>query len=60
MILERLPNLGISLDHVTQQLEDDGVEKFNKPFDKPWQAGHCTREVRFVNVSLHAGKPADP
>ena len=60
MILERLPNLGISLDHVTQQLEDDGVEKFNKPFDKPWQAGHCTREVRFVNVSLRAGKPADP
>jgi transaldolase len=33
MVLERLPELGISLDHVTQQLEDDGVEKFNKPFD---------------------------
>jgi transaldolase len=33
MVLERLPDLGISLDHVTQQLEDDGVEKFNKPFD---------------------------
>jgi transaldolase len=34
MVLERLPDLGISLDHVTQQLEDDGVEKFNKPFDQ--------------------------
>jgi transaldolase len=34
MVLERLPELGISLGHVTQQLEDDGVEKFNKPFDK--------------------------
>jgi len=34
MVLERLPDLGISLDHVTQRLEDDGVEKFNKPFDQ--------------------------
>jgi transaldolase len=34
MVLERLPELGISLGHVTQQIEDDGVEKFNKPFDK--------------------------
>ena len=34
LVLERLPELGISLDHVTQQLEDDGVVKFNKLFDK--------------------------
>jgi len=34
MVLERLPELGIDIGHVTQQLEDDGVEKFNKPFDK--------------------------
>ena len=33
-VLERLPDLGINLDQVTQQLEDEGVEKFNKPFDK--------------------------
>jgi transaldolase len=33
-VLERLPQLGISIDKVTQQLEDEGVEKFNKPFDK--------------------------
>ena len=33
-VLERLPELGISIDKVTQQLEDEGVEKFNKPFDK--------------------------
>lgn len=32
--VERLPELGINLDQVTQQLEDEGVEKFNKPFDK--------------------------
>ena len=33
-VLERLPELGIDIDKATQQLEDEGVEKFNKPFDK--------------------------
>ena len=33
-LLERLPELGISIDNVTRQLEDEGVEKFNQPFDK--------------------------
>ncbi len=33
-VLAQLPELGISIDQVTQQLEDEGVEKFNKPFDK--------------------------
>jgi transaldolase len=33
-VLKRLPTLGIDIDHVTQQLEDEGVTKFNKPFDK--------------------------
>ena len=33
-ILNRLPELGISIDRVTQQLEDEGVTKFNQPFDK--------------------------
>jgi len=33
-VLERLSELGISIDKVAQQLEDEGVEKFNKPFDK--------------------------
>jgi len=31
--LQRLPELGIDLNQATQQLEDDGVDKFNKPFD---------------------------
>ena len=31
--LKRLPELGIELNQVTQQLEDEGVDKFNKPFD---------------------------
>ncbi|MFA6091501.1 MAG: transaldolase [Elusimicrobiota bacterium] len=33
-VLERLPELGLSIDAITQQLEDEGVAKFNKPFDK--------------------------
>jgi transaldolase len=34
LLLEQLPELGINIDKVTQQLEAEGVEKFNKPFDK--------------------------
>ncbi len=33
-VLERLPELGIGIDDVTRQLEDEGVAKFNEPFDK--------------------------
>jgi transaldolase len=33
-VLEQLPELDINIDEVTQQLEDEGVEKFNQPFDK--------------------------
>ena len=32
-VLQRLPELGLDLDQATQQLEDEGVEKFNQPFD---------------------------
>lgn len=28
-----LAELGIDIDRITQQLEDEGIEKFNKPFD---------------------------
>jgi transaldolase len=33
-IMERLADLGISIDDVTQQLENEGVKKFEEPFDK--------------------------
>jgi transaldolase/glucose-6-phosphate isomerase len=33
-VLTRLSSLGIDLEAVTQQLEDEGVEKFNKAFDR--------------------------
>jgi transaldolase len=32
-VLERLPDLGISIDNVTRPLEDEGVEKFDKPME---------------------------
>jgi transaldolase len=34
VILERMPGLGINMDVVTQQLEDEAVKKFIEPFDK--------------------------
>ena len=37
-VLERLPEMGIRIDEATKQLEDEGVEKFNQPFDKLMQA----------------------
>jgi transaldolase len=52
-VLERLAELGISIDKVTQQLEDEGVEKFNKPFDKLMEtleqrsSRHLSNESRF-------------
>ena len=37
-VLEQLPKFGVDLQAVTQQLEDEGVTKFNQPFDKLMQA----------------------
>jgi len=37
-VLERLAGLGISIDKMTQQLEDEGVQKFSKAFDKLMEA----------------------
>ena len=36
-LFHNLSKLGIDLDEVTQQLEDEGIEKFNRPFDKLMQ-----------------------
>lgn len=32
--LEQIKTAGIDLDKITQQLEDEGIEKFNQPYDK--------------------------
>ncbi len=33
-VMQRLPELGLNIDRLTQQLEDEGVEKFNQAFGK--------------------------
>src|SRR5262249_37400770 len=33
-VLEKLNAGGIDIDKITQQLEDEGIDKFNKPFQK--------------------------
>ncbi|MDB5159454.1 MAG: transaldolase, partial [Mucilaginibacter sp.] len=37
-ILEKLKAAGIDIDALTQQLEDEGIEKFNQPFEKLLQS----------------------
>jgi transaldolase/transaldolase/glucose-6-phosphate isomerase len=32
-MIGQLPQLGINIDKLTQKLEDEGVDKFNKSFD---------------------------
>jgi transaldolase len=32
-VLQRLPEVGLDLEALTQQLEDEGAQKFIKPFD---------------------------
>ncbi len=36
--LDRVKTAGIDIDALTQQLEDEGVEKFNAPFEKLLQS----------------------
>jgi transaldolase len=36
--LERIKKAGIDIDQITQQLEDEGIDKFNKPFEKLLQS----------------------
>jgi hypothetical protein len=33
-VLALLPEFGIDLGDITQQLEDDGIQKFKEPFDR--------------------------
>ncbi len=50
--LQRLPDLGIDLNQATQQLEDEGVEKFNQPFDSLMATLESKRRE-----ALSGGKP---
>jgi len=33
-----LAELGVDIDQVTRQLEEEGIEKFNKPYDETMEA----------------------
>ena len=37
-VMASLPKLGIDIDQITQQLEDEGINKFNEPFDQLMEA----------------------
>jgi transaldolase len=37
-VLDKLKSVGINIDEITQKLEDEGIDKFNKPFEKLLQA----------------------
>jgi transaldolase len=50
-VLEGLPELGIRIDDVTLQLEDEGVAKFNAPFDKLMET-LAQRSARSADVKL--------
>jgi transaldolase len=48
-IMDQLSNLGIDIDAIAQRLEDEGVDKFNKPFDQLLQTLETIR-VRYSQV----------
>lgn len=53
-VLERLPELGISIDSVTRQLEDERVAKFNEPFHKLMETLAQRSSPHLVKVSSKA------
>jgi transaldolase/glucose-6-phosphate isomerase len=44
-ILRQLAEVGIDIDQVTRQLEDEGVEKFNRPYDSLMETLKTKRAV---------------
>jgi transaldolase len=43
-VLQTLPELGIDIDRITEQLEEEGIEKFNKPYDSLIQTLEAKRK----------------
>ncbi len=52
--LQRLPELGLDLNQATQQLEDEGVEKFNQPYDSLLKTLETKRQ-EIVEQSIEGG-----
>ena len=51
-VFHKLSELGIDLDDVTQQLEDEGIEKFNQPFDKLMQTLQKERSAALSDLEV--------
>lgn len=49
-VLERVEQAGLSLKKISQQLEDEGIEKFNKPYDKLLQAIDAQKEKSLASA----------
>jgi transaldolase/glucose-6-phosphate isomerase len=49
-VLDRLSEVDIHIDQVTQQLEDEGVEKFIKPFDRLMDTLKKEREAALTQL----------
>jgi transaldolase len=43
-VLRTLPELGIDIDRITEQLEEEGIDKFNKPYDSLIQTLEAKRK----------------
>ena len=43
-VLDSLPAFGVDLNKITEQLEDEGVKKFDAPFDKLLKSLELKRE----------------
>ena len=59
-VLEQLPMLRIDIDEVTQQLEDEGVEQFNRPFDQLMNTLAQRSCVASKVDATHGDKDLDP
>ena len=56
-VLELLPVVDLDIDKVTQQLEEEGVEKFNKPYDRLLDT-LATKRARALGEKPQAQKAA--
>jgi transaldolase len=53
MVLDSMGNFAIELEEVSRRLEDEGIEKFNKPFDELLQT--LDRRISEIQHGMYAG-----
>ena len=50
-VIDQLPELGINIDEITQQLENEGVDKFNKQLEKILSIIKKTQFEQWISLS---------